>query len=154
MKPKTTWVLVADGDTAKVFSWLGQNSGLKAVEGLMFEQEHLRARDINSDRPGRAFSSAGFGRSGYEPDQDPVDLREARFVRRVAEALGERLRRKEFDRLVIAAAPTALGALRPHLGKELQAAVMAEVPKDLTRSPTPKLEEQLREVLLPGALRE
>lgn len=149
MKPKTTWVLVADGASAKVFDYRGRGAGLFAIDGLMFEQDHLRARDINTDRPGRSFSSAGHGRSAYQPETDPVHLREARFVKHVAETLEERFRLKEFDRLVIAAAPTALGDIRPLLSKELQAAVVAEVPKDLTRSPTDKLEAQLEDVLSP-----
>jgi protein required for attachment to host cells len=147
MKPRTTWVLVADGATAKVFSYDSNGAGLMPIEGMMFGQDHLRAQDIESDRPGRSFASVGHGRSGYEPETDPVQLREQRFVKHVAQTLEERFRRKEFDRLVVAAAPTALGDLRPQLSKELQAAVVAEVAKDLTRSPTDKLEAQLGDVL-------
>lgn len=153
MKPKTTWVLVADGATAKVFTYLGRSGGLEAIDGLMFQQDHLKARDINSDRDGGTYSGSaarGQGQGGYEPDRDAVQVREARFVKRVAETLEERFRRKEFDKLVVAAAPTALGDLRPHLSKELQAAIVAEVPKDLTKSPTPKLEAQLLSVLAPN----
>jgi protein required for attachment to host cells len=155
MKPKTTWVLVADGATAKVFNYLGRSAGLEAIEGLMFEQDHLKARDINSDRDRGTYSGSaarGQGQGGYEPPNDAVQVREARFVKNVAAALEERFRRKEFDKLVIAAAPTALGDLRPQLSKELQGAIIAEVPKDLTKSPTPKLEEQLQSVLAPNAV--
>lgn len=145
MKSKITWVLVADGATAKVFAH--DADGLTPVKGLIFAADHLRAHDINADREGRSFSSVGSGLSAYEPKTDPVEHREANFVKSVAAELEERFRRKEFDRLVIAAAPTALGDLRPHLSKELQATVVAELPKDLTKSPTPKLEQQLKDVL-------
>ena len=150
MTSKVTWVLIADGATAKVFSYDGDDGGLSAVEDLMFSQAHLRAQDINTDRDRGTFSGSaarGFGRSGYDPQTDPVEHREANFVKSVVEELETRLQRKEFDRLVIAAAPTALGDIRPQLSKALQATVAAEIPKDLTNSPTPKLEEQLRDVL-------
>ena len=44
-----------------------------------------------------------------------------------------------FDRLIIAADPTALGNLRGALDAELDKAIVAEVPKDLTNVPLPDL---------------
>jgi protein required for attachment to host cells len=141
MKAKVTWVLVADGTHAKVFENAGPGAGLTAVRDMMFEEEPLRAQDINSDREGRSFSSVGPGRSGYEPQTDPVDARETRFIKAMAERLEEKYRAGAFHRLVIAAAPAALGDIRPQLSKRLQEAIVAELPKDLTRIPTDKLEQ-------------
>ena len=47
----------------------------------------------------------------------------------------------EFDRLVIAAAPAALGDIRPALSDEVKETILAEMPKDLTNIPIPKLAE-------------
>jgi len=140
MKPKVTWVLIADGTHAKVFQHGGPGKGLVALRDMMFEEEPLKAQDIVSDRPGRSFSSVGQGRSGYEPPSDPVDVREARFMKTVAERLDAKFREGAFHRLVIAAAPEALGDIRPQLSKAVQAAIVGELPKDLTRMPTDKLE--------------
>ena len=46
-----------------------------------------------------------------------------------------------FERLVIAAAPTALSDLRPALSEAVKATIIAELPKDLTNIPTAKLAE-------------
>lgn len=147
MKPKTTWVLIADGNHAKIFEYGGPGKGLTALPDLMFEEESLRAQDIMSDRPGRSFSSVGHGRSGYEYSTDPVDVRETRFVTKVAGLLDDKLRAGAFDRLVIAAAPQALGEIRPQLSKAVQAAVVAELAKDLTSMPTDKLETHFDGIL-------
>src|SRR5688500_17124801 len=80
MKPIVTWVLVADGNQAKVFEHGGPGKGLIAVDGLQFEQETLKAQDINSDRPGRHAGGGVGSRSGME-QSDPVQVREERFIK-------------------------------------------------------------------------
>ena len=142
MKPTKTWIVLADGDQAKIFEHDGPGKGLHIVKDLNLEQDHLKAQDIMSDRPGRSFASAGAGaRSAVEYHSDPVEVRERRFVQRLAQVLDEKHREGAFDRLVIAAAPTALGDLRPALSDAVKATVIAEMPKDLTNVPTAKLAE-------------
>jgi len=147
MKAKTTWILIADGAQAKVFEHLGPGKGLRAVDDMKFEQEPLQAQEIMADRPGRSFASAGRARSAMEYSSDPVAVRERRFVEHVAEELDRRLQKGAFDRLIVAAAPTALGDLRPAFSKGVKETIMAELPKDLTNIPTAKLEAHFAEVL-------
>jgi len=139
MKAKITWILIADGATAKVFEHNGPGKGLRAVDDLMFEQTPLKAGEIMADRPGRSFSSIGHGRSAIEPSSDPVAVRERRFVENVAEQLDRRHQQRAFDQLIVAAAPTALGDLRPAFSKGLRETIVAELPKDLTNLPTAQL---------------
>jgi protein required for attachment to host cells len=148
MKRIVTWILVADGDQAKLFENDGPGKGLHAVEGLQFAQEHLRAREIMADRPGRAGAGNAPGsRAAMEYHSDPVDLRERRFLESVADVLNARCMEGAFDRLVIAAAPTALGELRPALSEQVRKTVLAELPKDLTNIPTTKLAEHFDDLL-------
>jgi len=70
-----------------------------------------------------------------------VDDRERKFLERLADVLAEQRAAGKFERLVIAAAPAALGDLRPALSEGVREAVLAELPKDLTNLPTPKLAE-------------
>jgi protein required for attachment to host cells len=148
MKPTVTWILLADGAQAKVFAHSGPGSGLTPIEELLFEEEPLRAQDIMADRPGRAFSSVGSGRSGYEYPTDPVKAREANFVKHVAEALERKYQQSAFSRLIIVAAPTALGDIRSALSKSVKQAVVAEEPKDLTNMPTAQLEKHFGAMLV------
>jgi protein required for attachment to host cells len=140
MKPKVTWIVLADGDQAKVFENGGPGKGLTPVDDASLQQEHLKARDIMADKPGRAGNTQGPGsRSGIEYHTDPVEVRERRFVERVAEVLEGKLAEGRYDRLVIAAAPNALGDLRPALSDAVRKTILAELPKDLTNIPIPKL---------------
>jgi protein required for attachment to host cells len=147
MKPTVTWILIADGAQAKVFRHAGPGKGLEAIRELQFEEEPMRARDIMSDRQGRSFSSAGAGRSAMEHPSDPVQVREARFVKSVAEVLDVKRREGAFDRLVIAAAPAALGDIRSALTDRLRQALLIELPKDLTNVPTSQLGKHFADIL-------
>ena len=142
MKPTRTWIVIADGDQAKIFENDGPGRGLHAVKDLQLEQERLKAQDIMADKPGRAGNTQGPGsRSGIAYHTDPVEAREQRFVERLAEMLDQKHTEGAFERLVIAAAPTALGDLRPALSDGVRQTILAELPKDLTNIPTAKLAE-------------
>jgi protein required for attachment to host cells len=144
MKPTKTWIVVADGDQAKIFEHDGPGKGLRSVDGLKLEQAHLRAGDIMADRPGRASNPSGPGsRSAVDYRTDPAQARERKFVEHLADVLDEKHTEGAFQRLVIAAAPAALGDLRPALSDAVRGTILAELPKDLTNLPTPKLAEHL-----------
>lgn len=147
MKPKTTWILLADGAQAKVFENTGPGSGLTPVTDLIFEEEPKQARDIMADKPGRSFSSVGHGRSAMEYSSDPVQVRETRFVKAVAEVLGKKHQEGAFGRLIVAAAPNALGDLRSAMSAQLKQVIVAELDKDLTNEPTPSLEKRFSEMV-------
>lgn len=147
MKKTTTWILIADGAQARVLENTGPGKGLQQVKGLDWSMVPLQAQDIVSDRPGRSFSSNGMGRSAMEPRTDPVEHRETEFVKSVAATLDSQLQAGAFDRLVVVAAPIALGDLRKAMTPAVQKAVMAEINKDLTNLPTAQLPQHLASVL-------
>lgn len=147
MKPTITWILLADGAQAKVFKHAGPGTGLTPISDLLFEEEPKKASEIMADKPGRSFSSNGDGRSAMEYSSDPVKVREARFVQSVVEALEARRQKGDFGRLIIAAAPTALGDLRSAMSDQLKATVVAELNKDLTNLPTSDLTKHFEDVL-------
>lgn len=147
MKPVTTWILIADGARARVLENTGPGKGVAEVAGLEFSDAHLRSRDIMADKPGRTFPSAGVGRSAMEPPTDPVEKRQSDFARSLAEALEKKRRQKAFDRLVLVAAPAALGHLRSMLSPQLRETVAGELAKDLTKVPNPDIPKHLVGVL-------
>lgn len=148
MKPTKTWVVIADGDQAKIFEHDGPGKGLHIVDGLKLEQAHLKSGDIMADRPGRASNPSSPGsRAAVDYRTDPAQERERRFVEHLADLLDQKHSEGAFERLVIAAAPTALGDLRPALSDAVRKTILAELPKDLTNIPTIKLAEHLDGVI-------
>lgn len=133
MKKTVTWILIADGTQARVLEHGGPGKGLATVKGLDWSIPPLQAQDINTDRAGRGPSGGDMG------DFDPVQQRETDFVKQLAEVLDTKLREGAYERLVIAAAPIALGILRKALSDHVKKTVVAELDKDLTNLPTPQL---------------
>jgi protein required for attachment to host cells len=142
MKKPVTWVLIADGSQARVFRAAGKG---KVEEMSEMAVAHPPTRDMVSDRPGRTFDSMGQGRHAKEPPTDAHDKAESDFLRAVTKKLDASCQRKEFDRLVVVAAPRALGTLRSVFSEKLAGAVTKEIPHDLTGFKTPALEARLKE---------
>ncbi|KKB10017.1 host attachment protein [Devosia chinhatensis] len=138
MKKTVTWVLIADGTQARVLQHNGPGKGLSAVEGLGWSIPPLQSQDIDTDRSGRGPTGGAM-----EARTDPAQHREAEFVRNVAGALDSQAKSGAFDRLVIAAAPIALGNLRKVLSDHVKKTIVAELDKDLTNLPTQQLDKHL-----------
>lgn len=146
MKKTVTWVLIADGAQARVLENTGPGKGLKQVEGLDWAIEPLQAQEIVTDRPGSKSGGGAFG-GGMEPRTNPVEHRETEFVKSVAATLDRHQQKGAFDRLVIAAAPIALGDLRKAISPAVKKTVVAELNKDLTNLPTAQLDQHLDGIL-------
>nr|WP_295891074.1 host attachment protein [uncultured Devosia sp.] len=146
MKKTVTWVLIADGAQARVLENTGPGKGLKQVEGLDWAIDPLQAQDIVSDRPG-SKSGGGARGGGMEPRTDPVEYRETEFVKSVAATLDRHQQKGAFDRLVIAAAPIALGDLRKAISPAVKKTVVAELNKDLTNLPTAQLDQHFASII-------
>jgi len=148
MKPVITWILIADGARARILEHKGPGSGLAAVKGLEFSAEKLKASDIMADRPGRAFSPQGATRFAIDPKTDPVEKREADFMAMLAGVLNEKYSGAAFARLVLVAAPRALGNLRKALSEPVRQIIYAELAKNLTKTPNDKVGKHLEEVMV------
>ncbi len=148
MKPFTTWILIANGARARVLEHKGLGSGVSAIKGMDYSQIALSSSEIMSDKPGRAFSTAGTSRSAMQSPTDPVAKREADFAQMLADVLDDKFSKKAFDRLVIFAAPKAMGDIRDALSEATKTAVLAEIPKDLTKVPNDEIDKHLKDVMV------
>jgi protein required for attachment to host cells len=148
MKKTVTYVLVADGARARLYANHGVGKGLQPVSGATHKADlHHHDREILSDKPGRAFSSVGSGRSAMEPHTDWHRFEKHKFAREMAKVLDAAAANKAFDRLILIAPPATLGDLRTELGDAARKLVSAELAKDLTRHAEQELPQHLSEVL-------
>jgi protein required for attachment to host cells len=82
-----------------------------------------------------------------EPRTDPQRYAEYAFARDLSDHLEKAANEHRFDRLVVVAAPKALGDLRELLPKTVHGKIVAEIAKDLTNVPTRDLGKHLDEHL-------
>lgn len=146
-RPVITWVLIADGSRARLFVNEGVGKGVQPALDQQFIGTKLPSRDIATDRPGRAFDSAGEGRHAMEPPTDPHRHEKQTFAQEIANVLEDARKRNAFDRLVVVAPPQALGDLRSGFSEDLRRMVTAELNKDLTKIPIHELPDFLGEVM-------
>lgn len=147
MKPVRTWIVVADGARARIFENDGPGRGIKELPDESSEQELKPTREINADKPGRAFDSAGQGRHAMEPPTDPHRHAKRDFAAQLAKRLKSALDEHRYDRLVVVAAPVTLGDLRKEFDKGVMERVHGEIAKDLTRAQPPEIAKHLGSVL-------
>jgi protein required for attachment to host cells len=140
------WFLLADGRRARVLIEERRGAELQAPGDWVMEISEDEMYDPQ-DRPPRGFDRVGGGRHAMDKGRNLHEQEEGNFLKRVAERIGEAEKHKQFEHLVIAAPPRALGALRELLPDSARARIRAETPKDLIDEETPKLRERLTELL-------
>jgi protein required for attachment to host cells len=143
---QTTWVLVSDAAGGRFFE-VSDEQKLVPTYKREIASEVLASREIDSDKPGRAFDSGGQGRHSMEPPTDPKRHAKAEMAHTLCEALDGQRKKNAFDRLIVVAPPQFLGDLRDAMPKPLQELVVAEVTKDLSHLKPHQLEAQLADVL-------
>ncbi len=132
MRKKTTWIVVADGARARIFSNSGRGTGLQLVDEKEDADARRPTRDLGSDKPGRSFESADGSRHAMTAKADWHDSEKARFLKELATAINAAAAAGTFDALVVAAPPRALGILRKSLAAATTEKLHGELAKDLT----------------------
>ncbi len=139
--PHDAMVVVADGRKMLLFRNDGDAQYPKLEVVTHDEKDIPATRDIGTDAPGRNQQAGGLGGvAGYE-QTDFHQLEEDRFAAETAEMLRKRALKNEFSQLIVVAPPKALGELRKHYHKEVEARIIGEIAKDITNRPTPEIEK-------------
>ncbi len=141
------WVVVADSASARIFSLAGPMSPLEDIETLDHPEGRLSAQQINADRPGRSYASAGKMRHAMEREVDPKKQAVINFARRVVERLEHAKAQGELERLILVAAPEFLGLLRDHMSSEIKRIVENEFALNLADLPPKEIRTHLPEKL-------
>jgi protein required for attachment to host cells len=125
--PAGTWVVVADGAGARVFTNIGDE------KTLSLRQDDLLSQD----------DSLETGPGNVPKDKTDADLGEASFSRELAHRINDAALKNQFEHIVLIADPQSLGRMRPLLHKETLARMVGELSKTLTNSPIADIERAL-----------
>ncbi|MGB8222133.1 MAG: host attachment protein [Polyangiales bacterium] len=144
-----TWILVANDAGARLFDGRGRGEGLELVETIEHPDGRARNRDVDSDRPGRAFrkNSADPRRAAMGSSESPHDQIIAEFARTLCNKLRLARTQNQYGRLVLVAPPRLLGLLRSSLDGPTAQLVIGSLNKDLASSDEAELIEHLREMI-------
>lgn len=139
----TTWIVVANSGTARVFEAHSLTAPLSEIVTLSHPESRAHEQDLSQDLPGRAFDSAGQGRHAMEDPVSPKEQEHIRFAKQLDTYLDDARKQNKFERLIIAASPGFLGLIRSTLNNHLAQQVSSYVDKDLVT----EKEEQIRTLL-------
>ena len=118
MLPKGTTVAVADGEKLNLFRNAGDEAGLK------LEASTHDTVDNDSQGSGSRQNSSG--------NPDASQSNEDDFAAGIVAMLNKSVLANTIEGLVVIAAPRALGEMRKHYHKALEAKLLGEISKDLT----------------------
>jgi protein required for attachment to host cells len=147
MKPRKTWVLVADAAVARVYEKAGKDDPFHEIEGLRLTHDHRASHDIGSDRPGRVVESHGSARHAVSPKTDPHRELKRSFAADLAELMAHEAASKKFDRLVVVLPPVMLGDFRAATPSALKPLIVGELDKDLTKLSRDDIEKHVSVVV-------
>jgi protein required for attachment to host cells len=140
--PHDAFVFVGDGRKALFLRNEGDAQFLNLKTERVFTDANPATHEQGADRPGRAFSSVGSGRSSVK-QTDWHALEEHRFAVEVAGALERVVRERGVEHLVVVAPPRALADLRKAFHADVKKKIIAEIDKDLTKHPVDQIEKHL-----------
>ena len=123
---KGTWIVVADGAGARVFTNVGDE---KAVS---LRQDDLLSQDDTEGGPGKV-----------PQEQSDADKGESAFSHQLAHDINAAALKNQFQHLVLIADPQSLGRIRPLLHKVVQERLLGELGKTLTNAPLADIERAL-----------
>ena len=149
IKAPKCWFVVADSGRAVAYMRRSDRPGYDEVARWDSPDAGKPARDLVSDRPGRAFDSRGGQRHAMEPPTDPKLLAKQAFAAELAAALSAAHAAKRFESLVLFAPARALGDIRKRLAGGAGEALARAVDKDLTKLPALELFATFDEALAP-----
>lgn len=140
MKPKKTWVIVANGEIVRLFDLPVRTGPLAPLDDHVWN-----APETNdyADTQGMSHSSVGPAQRRLSPRTEPEDRALDEFARVISDKLADALQSGSFEQLVIVAAPRLMGFLRDHLSDAVRATIWVEIDKDFTRMPLDKLNNLL-----------
>lgn len=141
-KSKRVWLLIADGEKAKILSPQAEpRPGWIEVRSIESIDQHHMNRDLRTDRPGREQMHATGVHHAFDPRSDAKRQSKQAFGQMVIDELSKSL--DHFDEWILAAPPQSLGDLRTMLPPALQEKLRLAINKDLTKTPLSAIPDHL-----------
>lgn len=138
MAPVVTLYCIADEAGFRLL----RGKGSEVEELLHASAEAFEDTDHEFSKQGRNRAGAGSTSFGHDTKSE-AEIERPRLARHVVAALQSEWSKGAFDRIVVAAGPKMLGALRKAMPKGLAQNITAEVDKDLSNIPAHDLARHL-----------
>jgi protein required for attachment to host cells len=143
-----TWVLVADGSRARLFSASKYHTPWILLGAFDHAESRAKAIDLDPTERGRSKSTLGAGnRPAMEPKTSPRQVEQIHFAKQLKDRLANGLRHGAYSGLVLVAPPRFLGRLKTRLNSEVAKSLVQAIDKNYTSYGVAELRERLGELV-------
>jgi protein required for attachment to host cells len=141
---QVTWYVLANRTGAVIYRDSPERH-FQFVERLTNLTGKIQEMELDSDRPGRAFSSAPGGQVRHSLDRrnNRHEASARRFASQIGNVLEAAYREERFNELVLVAEPHFLGLLRAALSDGVRNVVAHEVAREYTQGSDDELRGQV-----------
>ncbi len=141
--PHNAFVFVGDGRKALFLRNEGDEMYPNLKTEQVFQDVNPTTHEQGSERPGRLSKARDSGQRSAVESADWHEIEEHRFARKVAAAIEQVVRARKVPAIVVVAPPRTLADLRDAFHTDVQARVIAEINKDLTKHSVGQIETHL-----------
>lgn len=149
MENPETWLVVANAARYQLYRVDRAGKRLEPLADEEHAESRRRTEDLVTDRPGRRGDGAGGQKSAVDTASDPKRDEHLRFAAEVAATLDHGAKTNRYERLIVVAAPRALGDLRDKLSPVASGRIVKELDKNMAGADPRTLAEQLGDELWP-----
>jgi protein required for attachment to host cells len=128
----TTWILVANASTARLYENKGIGKGLQLISQLDHPESRMKGSDLVSDRGGH-MQSVGNGHGARQSPTDPKQNEAEHFALDLAKTLDQGRGENKYERLIVVASNPFLGTLKTRLSNQVQGLMSEAIEKDYTK---------------------
>ncbi len=142
MRASKTWIILANGEHARFLEREGLSQTTHQVVAIT-NPERPRGKETYGTPLGRVFESHETARHAIEPRRDLNQIRQRKFAGKIARILETYAIKRRFDRAIIVAGHTMLGALRKEFGPKTASVITKEIDRDWINLQDDKIVERL-----------
>jgi protein required for attachment to host cells len=142
----TTWILVSNASTARLYAKESGKRGLTMVKTFEHPESREKASELVSDQPGH-YMGQGKGRGAFV-EANPKEVEMERFALELAKELEAGRTHQAYGRLILVASPHFMGLLKARLSSHVLDLVSDTVEKDYSHDTEKELIKHLEPVIL------
>jgi len=152
MNKNSIWVLVTDGDHARIMERENHASHLLCIQEL--SNPHETKQEHYKDKAGRDFESSTPGRHAYEAKTSWTDYRKELFINELAIHFVEEHQTKGFSKICLISSSQLMPILRSNIDSHLKTLheskrpKITEISKNLTHHSVKEIEELLKNEMI------
>jgi protein required for attachment to host cells len=137
-------IVIANQGQAQIYETQRLGEKLESVASLKNASAHLTEHELATDASGRAMNRATGMHQTYGPG--PVLRQTAihRFAQAIADALNEKMNKRDGSRMVLVAEPRFLAEIKRACTRRVLGNIARELRKDLAHESTQRIIKRLR----------